>query len=415
MLIFYLPGEVYSLPQKTIITSLDIGTSTTKVIVGEQDRDGNVNIIGIGKSKSLGLRRGTIVDLDSTVKSIVEAVEQAERMIGIEISSVFVGIPTGHVQMLKNRGVVAVSGDDKEITEHDYERVLQAAKVVAIPPEKEIIASIPVNFIVDGYDGIKDPVGMIGVRLEVEALILTATSTVIRNITKCVERAGLEVQDFILNTLATGEVAVSNDEKELGAVLINIGGGTSEVAVFENASLVEKFVIPIGGDHISSDISKGLRVSLQDAEKIKLKYGSALYSEKESNFEIVTVGKDKISVSNHRLTDIIEPRVQEFFYLIKKDLIKLGYDEVTPGGIILTGGVANLPGIGELAQAQLGRNVRIYQPQFIGVADPSFTTGTGIIEYAVNNNFQTSAPPKASKMGQGLLGKIKELFNDFFR
>lgn len=415
MLILFIPGEVNSLPQKTIITSLDIGTTTTKVIVGEQDREGNVNVIGIGQSKSLGLRKGTIVDLDNTVKSIVEAVEQAERMIGIEISSVFVGIPAAHVQMLKNRGVVAVSGEDKEITEHDYDRVLQAAKVVAIPPEREIIQSIPINFIVDGYDGIKDPVGMIGVRLEVEALILTATSTVIRNFKKCIERAGLHVEDFVLSSLATGEVAVSQDEKELGSILVNIGGGSTEVAIFQNSNIVEKVVIPIGGDHITSDISKGLRIALHEGEKIKTRYGSALYKEEEKTFEVTTVGKEKTTVSTERLTDIIEPRVQEIFYLIKKEIIKLGYGEVMPGGIVLTGGVASLPGIAEVAQAQLGGNVRLYQPQFIGVADPAFSTGTGIIQYAVNNNYQTTAPTKSSKIGTGLFDKVKELFNDFFR
>ncbi|WP_072905560.1 cell division protein FtsA [Anaerobranca californiensis] len=404
------------MPQKRIITSLDIGTSTTKVIVGELDRDGNVNIIGIGQSKSLGLRKGTIVDLDSTVRSIVEAVQQAERMIGIEIPSVFVGIPAAHVQMLKNRGVVAVSGEDKEITEYDYERVLQAAKVVAIPPEREIIQTIPLNFIVDGYDGIKDPVGMIGVRLEVEALILTATSTVLRNIKKCVERAGLTVENFILNTLAAGEVALSADEKELGAILVDIGGGTTELAIFQNSNLVDKIVLPIGGDHITSDISKGLRIPLVEGEKIKLRYGSALYRDEERSFEITTVGKEKVSVSTQKLTDIIEPRVQEIFYLIKKELLKLGYNEVLPGGIVLTGGVAALPGIAEVAQAQLGGNVRIYQPQFIGVADPSFSTGTGIIEYVKNNDLQGSVPVKSNKViGFGLLAKLKELFNDFFR
>ncbi len=401
--------------RKSIFASLDIGTTNTKIIVGELDRDGNVSIIGIGQSKSLGLRKGTIVDLDSTVKSIVEAVEQAERMIGSQITSVFVGISSAHVQMFKNRGVVAVSGEDKEITEYDYDRVLQAAKVVAIPPEREIISSIPINFIVDGYDGIKDPVGMIGVRLEVEALILTATSTILRNLRKCVERAGLEVESFVLSSLAVGEVALSPDEKELGAILINIGGGTTEVAVFQNSNLLDKMVIPIGGDHITSDISKGLRVSLSEGEKVKVKFGSTLFEDINKKFEVTTVGKEREEIGINRLTEIIEPRVQEIFYLIKKELVRSGYGEVMPGGIILTGGVAALPGIAIIAQAQLGGNVRIYQPQYIGVADPSFTTGTGIIQYVVNNNLQTSTPNKSNHMGQGLLDKFKHLFNDFFR
>ncbi|QNO16311.1 cell division protein FtsA [Alkalicella caledoniensis] len=400
---------------KSIIASLDIGTSTTKVIVGEQDRDGNVNIIGIGQSKSLGLRKGSIVDLDGTVKSIIEAVEQAERMIGVEIDSVFVGISSAHIQMLKNRGVVAVSGEDKEISEYDYDRVLQAAKVVAIPPEREIIDSIPINFIVDGYDGIKDPVGMIGVRLEVEALILTATTTAMRNLRKCVERAGLAVENFVLSSLATGEVALTPDEKELGAVLVNIGGGTTEVAIFQNSNLMDKIVIPVGGDHITSDISKGLRIPLAEGEKIKLKFGTTLFDENDRGFEITTVGKETVTVSTNKLTGIIEPRVQEIFYLIKKELSKLGYDEIMPGGIVLTGGVASLPGIAELAQSQLGGNVRIYQPQFIGVADPAFTTGTGIIQYVVSNSILPSTPQKSNSVSQGFFDKIKVLFNEFFR
>lgn len=400
---------------KSIIASLDIGTSYTKVIVGEQDRDGNVNIIGIGQSKSLGLRKGSIVDLDSTVKSIIEAVEQAERMIGVEINSAYVGFSSAHVQMLKNRGVVAVSGEDKEISEYDYDRVLQAAKVVAIPPEREIIESIPINFIVDGYDGIKDPVGMIGVRLEVEALILTATNTVMRNLRKCVERAGLTVESFVLSSLATGEVALTPDEKELGAVLINIGGGTSDVAIFQDSNLIEKIVIPVGGDHITSDISKGLRVPLAEGEKIKLKYGSTLYEDDDRAFEITTVGKETATVNTNKLTGIIEPRVQEIFYLIKKELNNLGYGEIMPGGIILTGGVASLPGIAELAQAQLGGNVRIYQPHFIGVADPSFTTGTGIIQYVVNNSTLSSTTQKSNNVSNGIFDKVKAIFNDFFR
>ncbi|WP_350344850.1 cell division protein FtsA [Proteinivorax tanatarense] len=400
---------------KSIVASLDIGTSNTRIIVGEISEDRNVNIIGIGRSESLGLRKGTIVDLDNTVRSIKEAVDQAERMVGINIDSVYVGVSSAHVQVMKNRGVVAVSNDDKEITRQDYDRALDGAGVVAIPPEMEIIEIVPTNFIVDGYDGIKDPIGMIGVRLEVDALIMLAKSTVMKNLTKCVQRAELGISGYVVSNLASSDVALNDDEKELGAVLIDIGGGTTEISVFQNGSLAKKSVIPIGGGHISSDISQGLKVPLAEGEKIKLKYGTTIYPGEGQNpsFEVTTVGKKTEEISVETLVGVIEPRVQEIFYMVNKELSEMGYNDELPGGVVLTGGVASLEGIDSIAQVQLGNSVRIYQPEFIGVADPTYTTGVGIIKQAVGN-VDESVPVIKEKKSVSIIDKIKDLFNDFF-
>ncbi|WP_353892200.1 cell division protein FtsA [Proteinivorax hydrogeniformans] len=401
--------------RKSIVASLDIGTSNTRVIVGEISEDRNVNIIGIGRSESLGLRKGTIVDLDNTVRSIREAIEQAERMVGMNIDSVYVGVSSAHVQVMKNRGVVAVSSEDKEITRQDYDRVLDGAGVVAMPPELEIIEIVPTNFIVDGYDGIKDPIGMIGVRLEVDALIMMCKSTILKNLTKCVERAGLDIRGLVVNNLASANVALNEDEKELGAVLIDIGGGTTEISVFQHGALAKKSVIPIGGGHISSDISQGLKVSLAEGEKIKLKYGTTIYPEGTSNkFEVTTVGKKTEEISADSLIGIIEPRVQEIFYMVNKELLEMGLEDELPGGVVLTGGVASLEGIDSIAQVQLGNSVRIYQPEFIGVADPTYTTGVGIIQQSMENVDDSVPVSKGNGAVTSIKDKIKDLFNDFF-
>ncbi|NLZ93458.1 MAG: cell division protein FtsA, partial [Firmicutes bacterium] len=264
--------------KRNLICGLDIGTSHVRAIVGEINIDGTISIIGVGTSPSEGLKKGVIVDLDKTVEAIMHAMEEAERMVGTSIPSAFLGIIGSQVSLINNRGVVAVSGADKEITEEDVERVLQAARVIALPPDREIIDVIPREFILDGYDGIRDPVSMVGVRLEVDAMIITGMITSLRNLYRCVERAGVEIDGIVLNSLANAEVLLSRDEKELGTILIDIGGGTTELAVFQDGHLQNIAVLPVGGDHITNDIAKLLHTPLQTAEKLKLDHGVALPS-----------------------------------------------------------------------------------------------------------------------------------------
>ena len=259
-----------------IYVSLDIGTSSVKVIIGEMVNDA-LNIIGVGNVPSEGLRKGSIVDIDETVHSIKRAIEQAERMIGMDIRQVIVGITGNHIMLQSSHGVVAVSSENREITDDDIARVIDAAQVVSIPPEREIIDIIPKQFIVDGLDEIHDPRGMIGVRLEMEGTIITGSKTILHNILRCVEKAGLEILDITLQPLAAGAYALSKDEKNLGVTLIDIGGGSTTIALFDQGELVSTTVLPVGGDHITKDISIGLRTSSEEAEKIKLKYGHAFY------------------------------------------------------------------------------------------------------------------------------------------
>lgn len=369
-----------------IYVSLDIGTSSVKVIIGEMVND-SLNIIGVGNVKSEGLRKGSIVDIDETVHSIRRAIEQAERMIGMEIRQVVVGITGNHVMLQPCHGVVAVSSQNREITNEDVMRVIDAAQVVSIPPEREIIGVIAKQFIVDGLDEINDPRGMIGVRLEMEGTIITGSKTILHNTLRCVERAGLDILDITLQPLASGEFALSKDEKNLGVALIDLGGGSTTLAVFDQGYLKAASVIPIGGDHITKDLSIGLRTSTEDAEKIKIKHGHAFYDEASEDevFSVPIIGSDQHQQFNQlEISDVIEARLEEIFELVVHEMKRLGINDL-PGGYVLTGGIANMQGVLELAQVILQNRVRIAVPDYIGVREPQYTTAVGLIKYAYKN------------------------------
>ncbi|MFC5463849.1 cell division protein FtsA [Lederbergia graminis] len=422
-----------------IYVSLDIGTSSVKVIIGEMSNN-SLNIIGVGTSKSEGIRKGSIVDIDETVHSIKKAVEQAERMIGMQIKQVIVGITGNHVGLQPCHGVVAVSSENREISDYDVARVIEAAEVVSIPPEREIINVLPIQFIVDGLDEITDPRGMIGVRLEMQGTIITGSKTILHNTLRCVERAGLEIVDIVLQPLASASAALSKDEQNLGTALIDLGGGSTTVAVFDQGFIAGTSVIPIGGDNITKDLSIGLRTSTDDAEKIKTKYGHAYYDEASEDevFSVPIIGSEQHQQFNQlEISDIIEARVQEVFELVQKELYKMGISNL-PGGFVLTGGVANMPGVMELAQDILQNRVRVAIPDYIGVREPQYTTAVGLIKHAYKSarlqgrnvssapvqyvNEQTEKRPSKTQQNtkqekhpdEKISSKVKRFFADFF-
>jgi cell division protein FtsA len=369
-----------------LFVSLDIGTSSVKVIIGEMTNDA-LNIIGVGNVKSEGLRKGSIVDIDETVHSIKKAVEQAERMVGISLKRVVVGVTGNHVHLQDCHGVVAVSSENREISNDDVRRVIEAAQVISIPPEREIIDVIPRQFIVDGLDEINDPRGMLGVRLEMEGSIITGSKTILHNLLRCVERAGLEITDICLQPLAAGSVALSKDEKNLGVALVDIGGGSTTIAVFEQNHLYATSVLPVGGEHITKDLSIGLRTTTDEAERIKVKYGHAYYdhASEDEVFEVSIIGSDQKRTFNQlEIADIIEARLEEMYELILHEIRRLGVGEL-PGGFVLTGGTVRMPGVLELGQAILQNSVRIASPDYIGVREPQYMTGVGLIQFAHKN------------------------------
>jgi cell division protein FtsA len=417
--------------------SLDIGTSNVRVIIGDI-ANGSLNIIGVGTSKSEGIKKGSIVDIDETVRSIRRAVEQAERMIGMSLENVIVGVSGNHVQLQACHGVVAVSSPDREIGEDDIRRVIDAAQVYSVPPEREIIDVIPKQFIVDGTDEITDPRGMIGVRLEMEGTIITGSKTILHNLLRCVEKAGLTIADICLQPLAAGSVAVSKDERGLGVALIDIGGGSMTVSIFEQGSLQATSVIPIGGDHITNDISIGLRISTDEAERIKVKYGHAQIelASKDETFKVSKIGSDlKEEFSQHDLAFIIEPRLTEMLQLIENEIYRFGYEDL-PGGYVLTGGSAKTQGLLELAMDTLQNSVRVAIPDYIGVREPQYTTGVGLIQFAHRNSKvqgkevaatlgiiqsvgksdkkEVQAKKKAPQQGKAVKKKVSNWFKVFF-
>ncbi|MCA0174398.1 cell division protein FtsA [Bacillus hwajinpoensis] len=419
-----------------IYVSLDIGTSNVKVIIGQMTND-SLNILGVGSAPSDGIRKGSIVDIDETVRSIKQAVENAERMVGLSVRSVIVGINGNHVQLQPCHGVVAVSSEDREIHDEDIARVIDAAQVVSIPPEREIIDVIPGQFVVDGLDGITDPRGMIGVRLEMEGTIITGSKTVLHNLLRCVEKAGLEIADICLQPLACGSMALSKDERNLGVALVNMGAGSTTISIFEEGNLKATSVLQIGGDHVTKDISIGLRTTTEEAERIKIKHGNAfvdLASEEEA-FTVSTIGSSAEQEFNqYELAHIIEPRIEEMLELIEDEIKRMGIREL-PGGFVLTGGMVGMDGVLELAREILQHNVRVAVPDYIGVREPQYTTGIGLIQFTYKNvkiqgkevaaslnpeeevkpKRRTKAEPQPGEKSSspGMKEKVKNFFNLF--
>ncbi|MGZ0049982.1 cell division protein FtsA [Brevibacillus gelatini] len=411
-----------------LIVSLDIGTSKVRVMIGEIN-NGSINIIGVGQSHSEGIKKGVIVDIDQTVHAIREAVDHAERMVGVSIEEVYVGITGNHIELHETQGVVAVSSEDREIREEDIQRVIQAAKVVAIPPDREIIEVVPKEYIVDGQGSIKDPRGMIGVRLEMEGTIVTGLKTVVHNIVRCAQRTNLRVAGIFLQPLAASTIALSKDDKNMGVVLVDIGAGSTTIGVFEQGKLAATTVIGIGGDHITSDIALGLRTHTDVADRVKIKNGCALIDEasEDVKFKVSRIGSEvEKQFTQVDLANIIEPRAAEIFQLVEEAVYKLGFRDEIAGGYVLTGGTVAMPGMLELAKEELDAPVRIAIPDYIGVRDPAYTTGVGLIQYALQlmerrsvsvtpsfKGTQKQTVVKQPKEGGGLMEKVKNWFSEF--
>ena len=376
--------------QGNIVVGLDIGTTKICAIVGEM-LGSHVEIIGIGTHPSTGLRKGVVINIESTVESIRKAVEEAEAMSGHAVTSVYTGIAGGHIRGINSHGIVALK--EREVRPSDVSRVFDAAQAVAIPLDREVIHVIPQEFVVDEQEGIKDPVGMSGVRLEAKVHIVTAAVTSAENIVKCCNRAGLDVKDIILEQLAAAEATLSQEEKELGVALIDIGGGTTDLAVFSGGSLVHTAVLSIGGNHITNDLAVGLRTPFLEAEKIKLRYGAALTSlvPKEETVEVSSVGggADRV-LSRQILTEIVEPRVEEIFTLIRQEIAKSGYEDLISSGIVLTGGSVLMEGMPEMAEQVFSLPIRRGVPRGIGgfvdvIKSPLHATGVGLVYYGSRN------------------------------
>jgi cell division protein FtsA len=370
---------------------LDIGTTKISCIIADMNGTGEVRVVGVGTAPSEGLRRGVVVDLDKTVGSIERAVEEAQRMAGVPVKGVYAGIAGDHIRSINSRGVIAVSRRDNEIGPADVERVVEAAKAVAIPMDREIIHVIPQEFIVDDQDGIKDPVGMSGVRLEAEVHIITGAVTSARNICRSIQRAGLKVYDLVLQPLASSHAVLGDDERDLGVVLLDIGGGTTDVAVFFEGSIRHTAIIPYGGANVTNDIAIGLRTPIDKAEQIKIQHGAALTALIAPD-ETITVsgvgGRADREISRHVLVSMIEPRMEEIFALANKEVKKNHFAELLGGGVVLTGGTSLMPGVVDLAEQVFEMPVRLGVPQGLGglsanVADPRYATGVGLVLHAI--------------------------------
>jgi cell division protein FtsA len=401
------------MPKNGYIVGLDIGTKKVAAIIGEITEDKKIETIGIGTSESRGLRKGVVVNLDATVTAIKKAQEEAELMAGVEIESAFIGISGAHIKSFNSRGVIAVSGRNREITHEDIKRVVAQSKAVSIPPDREIIHVIPQEFVVDEQDGIKDPLGMSGIKLEVNVHIVTSALTSVQNLRTCIERAGIEIEDVFLNQIAAATSTLTPDEQELGVGLIDIGGGTTEVAIYERGSLWYTSIVPLGGDNFTNDIAVGLRTPIPEAEKIKKKFGCVATPlvDEEETIEVPAVGRGRKSrvLSRQILADIIQPRAEEIFRLIDNDIKRMGYEKSLNSGVVLTGGTAMLDGLEEVAEEIFDLPIRRGDPTGVGglvdrVNTPDYATTVGLILYGYNQLEEKGIKKDRKK---GLLVKVK--------
>ena len=403
------------------LVGLDVGTSTVCAVVGESLDDGTLDIVGIGVAESRGIKRGVVVNLDAAVDSIKKAIEEAELMAGVEIDSVHLALSGPHVKGFNSRGVIAVAGKNREISRDDVRRAIEAAKAVALPAGREILHVLPQDFVVDEQDGIGAPIGMTGARLEVNVHVVTGAVSTSQNIIACVNRAGIAVVDTVIEQLAAAEAVLAQDEKELGVALVDIGGGTADVAIFERGSLWHTAVVAVGGEHFTSDIAVGLRTPIPDAEKLKRKSGCALSSmvDEDDTIEVASVGGRKPRLMARRiLSEILQPRAEEIFHLVWDEIRRAGYEKSLNSGIVLTGGGSILEGMPEIAEQIFDLPVRRGYPVDVGgladhVSTPVFATPVGLLLYAHRNR-----APEPARAGAGAFGRMKVrlrgMFKEFF-
>ncbi|MDP4598051.1 MAG: cell division protein FtsA [Pseudomonadales bacterium] len=396
-----------------MIVGLDIGTSKVVSIVGEVSPEGGVEIIGIGSHPSRGLKKGVVVNIESTVQSIQRSVEEAELMAGCQIHAVYAGIAGSHIRSLNSHGIVAIR--DREVFQPDIDRVIDAAQAVAIPADQKILHILPQEYVIDNQEGVKEPLGMSGVRLEAKVHLVTCAVNAAQNIEKCIRKCGLEVEDIILEQLASGYAVLTEDEKELGVCVVDIGGGTTDIAVFNDGAIRHTAVIPIAGDQVTNDIAMALRTPTQNAEEIKIKYACALASLAGENETIKVPGvgeRGDRDLSRQALAEVVEPRYDELFTLIQSELRRSGFEDLIAAGIVLTGGSSKMEGVVELAEEIFHMPVRIGRPQGVtGLTDivrnPIYSTAVGLLLYGAKQQ-QVSNRVVVSTMGlSSFMGKIK--------
>ncbi len=406
--------------EMNLIVGLDIGTSKVVAIVGEIKADGEIEIIGIGSHPSRGLKKGVVVNIESTVQSIQRAVEEAELMAGCEIQSVFAGIAGSHIRSLNSQGVVGIK--DQEVTHSDLDRVIDAARAVAIPADQKILHILPQEFVIDDQDGIREPIGMSGVRLEARVHMVTGAVSAAQNIVKCVRRCGLEVDDLILEQLSSANAVLSEDEKELGVCLVDIGGGTTDIAIFTEGAIRHTAVIPIAGDQVTNDIAVALRTPTQHAEDIKIKYACALTQLASDNetIEVPSIGnRPARRLSRQTLAEVVEPRYEELLLLIQAELRRSGFENLIAGGVVLTGGSSKMEGLIELAEEVFHMPVRLGVPQYVtGLADvvrnPIYATGVGLLLFGRSHHTKGGMEFSRSGSVKSVWARMKSWFQGNF-
>lgn len=406
--------------EKNIITGLDIGTSKIVALIGEISANGVVEIIGVGRHSSKGLKRGVVVDIESTVNSIQHAVQEAESMAGCEVRTVYTGIAGSHIRSLNSHGIVAIR--DNEVSNVDIARVLEAAKAVAIPADQKILHILPQEFIIDNQGSIREPKGMSGVRLEARVHIVTGAVSAAQNIAKCVRRCGLEVSDIILEQLASSHAVLTDDEKELGVCLVDIGGGTTDIAIFKGGAIQYTAVIPIAGDQVTNDIAVALRTPTKAAEAIKIQYGCAVtdFANSGQMIDVLSVNdRAGRKISARALSEVVSARYEELFALVKNELIRSGFEDVIAAGIVLTGGAANVRGAVELAELCFAMPVRLGLAQQIQgfpevLENSALATGSGLLLHGLRESFDSSPNRPVIDSAESLWKRMKSWFNGNF-
>ncbi|MCH9692125.1 MAG: cell division protein FtsA [Gammaproteobacteria bacterium] len=399
-----------------MIVGLDIGTSKVVAIVGEVSESGELNIVGIGSHRSSGMKRGVVVNIESTVQSIQRAVEEAELMAGCEIHSVYAGIAGSHIRSLNSHGIVAIK--DREVTQQDLDRVIDAARAVAIPADQKVLHTLPQEYLIDNQEGVKEPLGMSGVRLEAKVHLVSGAVNAAQNIEKCIRRCGLEVEDIILEQLASSYAVLTDDEKELGVCMVDIGGGTTDIAIFTGGSIRHTGVIPIAGDQVTNDIAMALRTPTPHAEELKIKYACALaqLAREGETIKVPSVGdRAPRDLSRQTLAEVVEPRYDELFTLVQAELRRSGFEDLCAAGVVLTGGSSKMEGAVELAEEIFHMPVRLAVPQGIAglvdiVSSPIYSTGVGLLMYATHKEDNKDSRQRAKRETNDWWDKVKHWF-----